>query len=200
MSQDLVKIHSAESPIEADSLINVLEQAGIKAFSQGYHHRSMLGLAGAFIDINIWVPAEQKEEAQALLEDYFNSIRSPHSDSEQEKKEQEKKSETIQPQATRLRAKSFKIAFLLPFFFPGLGSLYAGKKVLGFFILVSALISTFLLFLQIPKSISSFNLLKTDIFSIFNKISSTWPLLFMALLFLDLISAIMAVHSQKKKA
>lgn len=67
MNDDLVIIHTAYDNAEADIIKGLLENEGIPVFIQGYNHHSMLGKAGAAIDLNIMVSARDAERAKNCI-------------------------------------------------------------------------------------------------------------------------------------
>lgn len=67
MSDDMVVIHTAHDNAEADIIKSILEEEGILVFVQGYNHRSMLGMVGTYIDINIMVPERDAERARKYI-------------------------------------------------------------------------------------------------------------------------------------
>lgn len=71
MSQDLIKVYTANDNMEADLLKGILEQDNIYCFIQGYQHRSMLGPLGGYLDLDIMVPTDKAEEARNLINAYL---------------------------------------------------------------------------------------------------------------------------------
>jgi hypothetical protein len=65
---DMVRVASAHDNAEASIYRSYLEQYGIQVYVQGEHHRSMLGMVGTYIGLNILVPRHQEDEARELLE------------------------------------------------------------------------------------------------------------------------------------
>jgi hypothetical protein len=67
---ELVAIGTAGDPIEGAMVREYLASCGIDCVVQGEHHRSMLQMVGAFIELRLLVPRYQAEEAVALLREF----------------------------------------------------------------------------------------------------------------------------------
>lgn len=140
MSEDLTKLYTAESPVEADLIKAFLNDNDIFAFVQGYHHRYMLGMAGPYIEANVLVREADLAHAQELLREYQEGH--PHHDSESTS------ASTLPTQAKPDRHKNWKAAFIYAFFLPGLGNYYAGRKNLGGWMIMITVVLTIALFTQ----------------------------------------------------
>lgn len=67
MNDTMVVIYTAHDNAEADIIKGALEDEGIRVFIQGYNHRSLLGVVGTYVDINIMVPVQDVEKAMKRL-------------------------------------------------------------------------------------------------------------------------------------
>jgi hypothetical protein len=67
---NLVLIRECGDNAEASLVRALLSSRGIPAVVRGENHRSMLGTVGAYIELQVLVPGAQREEAQALLEQF----------------------------------------------------------------------------------------------------------------------------------
>ncbi len=72
--KELVAIGTAGDPIEGAMIREYLAPHGIDCIVQGEHHRSMLQMVGAYIELRLLVPRFQAEEAAALLRDFRQRI------------------------------------------------------------------------------------------------------------------------------
>ena len=64
---NLIKIYTAADTFEADMIKGVLESEGIHTYVQGYNHRSLYGIAGSFIELNILVPEKDADDALEII-------------------------------------------------------------------------------------------------------------------------------------
>jgi hypothetical protein len=80
---DLVKVASCGDTVEAGMLRALLEDQGVFCYVQGENHRSMLGMVGSYIDINLLVPADAAEQARELIEDFRSEAEPVLDDDEQ---------------------------------------------------------------------------------------------------------------------
>lgn len=63
-------IYTAHNVPEADCIKMMIEAHEIPCHIQGSHHRSMLGMMGTFVELNIMVPASAVEEALQLIKEW----------------------------------------------------------------------------------------------------------------------------------
>ena len=63
----LVPLLSCDSVEEAATYKGVLEAHGVPCVVQGGHHRSLLGMLGAYVEVRLLVPAGREDEALRLL-------------------------------------------------------------------------------------------------------------------------------------
>ena len=66
---EMVIVANVGDVAEGQIYKGILETAGIPCFLQGENHRSLLGVLGAYIELNLMVPAELEQEAILILED-----------------------------------------------------------------------------------------------------------------------------------
>jgi hypothetical protein len=66
---DLVLLKTCGDPAEAAALRSLLEANDIHCTIQGEQHRSMLGVMGGYIDVNVLVAERDLEKARALLQE-----------------------------------------------------------------------------------------------------------------------------------
>ncbi|MBT3181164.1 MAG: DUF2007 domain-containing protein [Deltaproteobacteria bacterium] len=135
---DLIKIHTASDNFEADLIKGALESEGISTYVQGSNHRSLYGLIGSFIELNIMVPAEDADNALMIINETKNIKESEPAPQEVEKK-------------SRPSQKKRKVAFIMAFVLPGLGNYYAGNREAGGWILFLTAIfySMFIMFSRV---------------------------------------------------
>lgn len=76
--EETVILARLSDPVEAGALRELLEAEGIAVSTPGLAHRSMLGMAGGYVEIVVRVPAKDRDKAQEL----FDGLRtaSPPSD------------------------------------------------------------------------------------------------------------------------
>ncbi|MFO1519514.1 MAG: DUF2007 domain-containing protein [bacterium] len=143
--EDLVKVFSAANNAEADLVKAALEERDIPVYIRGYNHRSMLGVVGSYIDLDVMVPASMAEEAGRFLEEEWQSSQEIPAE-EISREAQNSPQEEPQP----LRPRSMMVAFVLPFFFPGLASFYVRNKSLGEWLCVGTAVCLISLFVLSP--------------------------------------------------
>jgi hypothetical protein len=66
---DLRLLKTCGDPAEAATLRSLLEAQGIACVVQGEQHRSMLGMMGSYIDVNVLVAERDLPDALALLQE-----------------------------------------------------------------------------------------------------------------------------------
>jgi hypothetical protein len=64
---DLVLLKRCADNIEASSLRSLLDAHDIQSFLRGEQHRSMLGLMGTYVDVDVLVASSDFQRAQELL-------------------------------------------------------------------------------------------------------------------------------------
>jgi len=137
---DMVKIYRATNQAEADFLKSFLEGNGIEVFIQGYHHRSLLGMLGPYVQLDLMVSQENQEEAEKLVTEYREG---------QNNEPDKIDGETEEKPPLNLRPKNMAVAVMLALILPGAGSIYAGSRNFGQWILMGTIIcyvSIFMLF------------------------------------------------------
>ncbi len=128
---DMIKIFRATNQAEADFLKSFLESNGIEVFIQGYHHRSLLGMLGPYVQLDLMVPQENQEEAERLITEYREgqeALPAQNGDPIEEKP------------PLNLRPKNLAVAVMLAWILPGAGSIYAGSRNFGQWILMGTII------------------------------------------------------------
>lgn len=150
MSDEMIVVHVAHDISEADIIKGMLEDEGIPVFVQGYNHRSMLGVVGAYVDINIMVSRDDTERAKQCIAQAQVDIALPAEDSDPIEAEEVAGTE-VAPGETR--PKSWMVAIMLPFLLPGLGSYYVGRGDVGGWFLTLAGLSYVVLFASRNESI-----------------------------------------------
>lgn len=135
MDEDLVKIYTAADNAQADIIKGILAESEILAYVQGYHHHSLFGAIGGFVALNILVPAHQAEEAAKILKEHLEPTMPPALEQQE-------------PSAPPIR--SARVAFILPFFLPGLGSCYVGRGKRGGLIMVISLLCFVSAWMEFP--------------------------------------------------
>jgi hypothetical protein len=70
----LVKIAEYQEPWKAGLMQNVLEGKNIPSVIRGYHHRALLYFFGPYIELSLYVPRQQAEDAQEILNVNFPSV------------------------------------------------------------------------------------------------------------------------------
>ncbi len=105
---------------EASVLRSYLEHHGIHVYVKGENHRSLLGMVGTYIELNIMVPQSQLEEAQELYKAYVqgqNEIEVPEeSEADSEEGEDDEQRHWLQEaEFKRAKTRSLFAAFILPF-------------------------------------------------------------------------------------
>lgn len=118
---DFVKLCSAGDNAEASIIRGYLEDAGITVYVQGENHRSMLGMVGAYIELNILVPSSDFEEASEMMrafveaepDDALGELEGPYRD---EFEQDEDEDESALDIAIERRTKGVRmIGFIFPF-------------------------------------------------------------------------------------
>lgn len=144
MSDDMVVIHTAHDNAEADIVKGMLAEEGIPVFVQGYNHRSLLGMVGTYVDINIMVFTHDVERAKQCIAQTVAVT--PAEDSFPMQNESTPKDE---------RPKRWMFAIMLPFLLPGLGSYYVGRGDVGGWLLTFTGMSLFIFYMlpRVPLSI-----------------------------------------------
>ncbi|MGA9522269.1 MAG: DUF2007 domain-containing protein [Myxococcaceae bacterium] len=64
---ELVRLTTVADNIEASAVRSLLEANGVRCLIQGEQHRSMLGMLGAYIELNVLVAAMDVDRAQQIL-------------------------------------------------------------------------------------------------------------------------------------
>jgi hypothetical protein len=121
----MISIYRASNNAEADVILSLLTSHDIQAVVQGYQHRSLLGMLGPYIHLNILVPETDEAEAKRLI-------------SELKIEQTDRLSVAISPRRPA-------VAAMLAFLVPGSGSLYLKRTALGCALLLgtaAALVST----------------------------------------------------------
>ncbi len=117
---ELVRLTTAADNIEASAVRSLLEANGVRCVIQGEQHRSMLGILGAYIELNLLVPAIDLDRAQQIL-----SAREVPSDEGIYDEDHEEEAETApvsldrDEDAPRPRTKLKLIALVVLFIFMG---------------------------------------------------------------------------------
>ncbi|MFP2906105.1 DUF2007 domain-containing protein [Pyxidicoccus sp. 3LFB2] len=78
-SSNLVVLKNCGDPSEAATVRSLLEAHGISCVVQGEQHRSMLGVMGGYIEVNVLVASADLDEARALLQ--ASEVHTPLEDS-----------------------------------------------------------------------------------------------------------------------
>lgn len=134
---------SAGSNEEASILRSYLEHHDIYVYVQGENHRSMLGMVGAYIDLNIMVPRESAGEAERLLEEFHAAAhetedgaehRGPYRDEGEEDDDEDSGVDEVEIRRKVRGARM--VALFLPF---GTGHLAAGATLSGFVLVLISL-------------------------------------------------------------
>lgn len=73
-SEDWTIVANCGSLPEAHLYRDLLQSAGIPCHIQGENHRSMLGLVGSYIEINLMVPQTFEDDAIDILEDAASQL------------------------------------------------------------------------------------------------------------------------------
>lgn len=81
---DLVAIRTCRDNLEADILRSILTEAGIRCFVQGEHHRGMLGVMGAYIDLRLMVCERDEPRAREILQGAEESLQRSLAESKNE--------------------------------------------------------------------------------------------------------------------
>jgi len=110
-TDDLVHLVSAGSNAEASVLRSFLENHDIQVYVQGENHRSLLGMAGAYIELNIMVPESQAEAARDLYRE-FEAAAVEEEEEEDDEADPNWRSEGDRKQA---RKKAMFAALVFPF-------------------------------------------------------------------------------------
>lgn len=140
---ELVRVASSGNNEEASILRSYLEHHGIHVYVQGENHRSMLGMVGAFIDLNIMVPRHDAENACRLLEEFHAAeveddgleTRGPFRDQDEPADDEDDKAYAQKVEIRRIVRGARLIGLFLPF---GTVHVAAGARALGVvFILLS---------------------------------------------------------------
>lgn len=80
----MVRLYSAEDTIEAHLLRHMLEQQGMQAFITGEHLEGAVGELPAAGLIDVWVLEEHLEDAQDVLDDFFETLDDPYPEDDDE--------------------------------------------------------------------------------------------------------------------
>lgn len=146
----LVSLVKAETEVDARALCAHLGAHGVEAVIQGEHHRSMLGVLGAYIEPALLVKASELEQARRLVEEYRAAARAeedPELEAELAREAEgaavEAEDLGIKPrpqEALRRSPKRAGVAILLALV-PGLGCghFYAGATFRGALLLLAEL-------------------------------------------------------------
>ncbi|MBL4634636.1 MAG: DUF2007 domain-containing protein [Kofleriaceae bacterium] len=131
--RDFVKLCSARDSAEASFLRSYLESEGITVYIQGENHRSMLGMVGAFIELNVLVASSDYEEANAMMQafgeaqpDDEGGLEGPYRDDFSE--EDEEDDDELQAAIEKRTKEVQNMAILVPF---GGAHFAAGAPVRG---------------------------------------------------------------------
>ena len=137
MRLNLKRIYVPNDNMEATIIKDALEENGIYCFIQGDQHRSMLGFLGTYIDLGVMVPENQVEEAAIIVENVLSAMEIlPMEPTDGDINPE---SEKVLKPHKKIRQKSKRVAFFLPFVLPGAGSCYAGNPDIGVWIIGSYL-------------------------------------------------------------
>lgn len=79
----MVRLYSADDSIEAHLLRHMLEQQGIAVFITGEHLESGAGELPLSGVVDVWVLEEHLDDAQDVLEDFFDTLDDPADDDEE---------------------------------------------------------------------------------------------------------------------
>ncbi len=116
---DFVKLCSASNNAEASFLRSYLESEGITVYIQGENHRSMLGMVGAYIELNVLVASSDFEEASAMMQAFEESqpddaggLEGPYRDDFSE--EDEEDTEELQAAILQRTSEVQRIGMLVP--------------------------------------------------------------------------------------
>jgi hypothetical protein len=135
---DLVPLTRCGNNIEASSLRSLLESNGIFCYVQGEQHRSMLGMLGAYIELQLMVRRADLEQARELVESFHEAL---PSDDEPEADPEEL------PAAQPGRPKSMGVAVLVALGLTfGCAHFYLGRVAWGVILAVTEGIGIFILF------------------------------------------------------
>ena len=118
---DFVKVCSAGDNAEASIIRGYLEEVGITVYIQGENHRSMLGMVGAYIELNVLVPSSDFEEASEMMrafaeaepEDALGGLEGPYRDDFEQEEEEDEAELSV---AIERRTKGVRMmGFIFPF-------------------------------------------------------------------------------------
>jgi hypothetical protein len=158
--QDLTRIHTSHSEVDAQMIKGFLEGEGIQTYIQGLNHRSMLGFAGPYIELHILVRKLDEERARELVEHFLNQEQEiifeeheEHVGAQDLAPAEDRRGEPMcSPASSKtesIEQKNWKKALMYSFFFPGIGNCYAGRKEIGgWFLTFGAIAYLFLIFGQ----------------------------------------------------
>lgn len=150
VQDDFVKLCSAGDNAEASIIRGYLEDAGITVYVQGENHRSMLGMVGAYIELNILVPESDHEQAKEMMkafvaadpDDALGELEGPYRDDFEEEDDED---EHALNDAIKRRTRGVR---MVGFMFPFGGAHFAagapirGLILAGFCVLGIALVAT----------------------------------------------------------
>jgi len=69
-----IKIAEFHDIYDADMIQNHMEAVGIKSYLRGYHHRLLRYFFGPHLDMSLIIDDQDKESAQALIQDYYGGL------------------------------------------------------------------------------------------------------------------------------
>jgi hypothetical protein len=130
----LVQLVSVGSDAEAVLRRSYLEAHGIYCYIQGENHRSMLGVLGPHIELNLMVPEADLDQARLLLQEYEAGAPEPASEEGNEQDEDGPGGDEIDAwHERRHRAlRRLRVARICGLLFPlGLVHLLVGASVRG---------------------------------------------------------------------
>jgi hypothetical protein len=107
----MIRLYRASNNAEADVIVSLLTSHDIPAVVQGYQHRSLLGFLGPYIQLNVLVSEGDEAEARRLMN--------------------ELKIEATDRLPAGISPRRAAVAIMLALLYPGLGSLYLGRRQLG---------------------------------------------------------------------
>ena len=95
----LVRLYSAEDAIEAHLLKHMLEQQGVACFITGEHLEGAAGELPAMGLIDVWVLDGQIEDAEDVLDDFFDRLDDPEDVGDEDEPDEDAPSPEAEPGA-----------------------------------------------------------------------------------------------------
>jgi len=138
--KNFVPVFTAQNNIEAELIKSFLDNHQIESFIRGNTHRSMLGLIGAYIELEVLVPETKALEAKDLIKDSLKGSFVKESEEALPFDEEE-------PKPTAIRPVGPLFSLFLPLLLPGISNANSGNRKLGMlFGILSALLFVAALF------------------------------------------------------